>query len=62
MTNKHKFFLISYRKKEELQIVAIKFKNSLTYVQQIINEQLQKFRKFIRVYIDDIIVFFKMFV
>jgi len=62
MANKHKFFLINYRGKEELQVVVIRFKNSLAYVQRMMNEQLREFREFVRVYIDDIIVFFKTFI
>jgi len=62
MANKHKFFLINYRGKEELQVVVIRFKNSLAYVQRVMNEQLREFREFVRVYIDDIIVFFKTFI
>ena len=62
VTNKHKFSLITYRNKKKLQVIAINFKNSPIYIQQIINKQLQDFRKFVRIYINDIAIFFKTFV
>lgn len=59
--NRHKFFFIIYREKEQLNVVAIKFKNSFVYVQQVINKQLRFLRDFCKMYIDNIVFFFKFF-
>ena len=59
--NKHKFSFIIHRDKEQLNVTTMRFKNSSFYVQRIMNEQLRKLREFCRIYIDDIVVFFKIF-
>ena len=46
------------RKQNFFNIVVIKYKNSSTYVQRQINRFLRKFRKFVRVYVNDIVIFF----
>jgi len=55
--DRHKFFFITYRDKEQLNVATIKFKNSFVYVQRIMNKELRQFRNFYRVYIDNIVVF-----
>lgn len=40
LEDKHKFSFISYRNKEQLNVAIIEFKNSLVYVQYIINREL----------------------
>ena len=50
-----------YRDKKQFNVVVINFKNSSFYVQHVINRQLRVFRNFCRVYIDNIIIFFKIF-
>ena len=37
------------------------FKGSLLYVQRIINKELKSFKNFIKVYVDDLIIFSKNF-
>jgi hypothetical protein len=44
-----------------MNIAIIEYKNSPSYVQQIINIILRPYRQFIRCYVDDIIIFFKIF-
>jgi hypothetical protein len=44
-----------------MNIAIIKYKNSPSYIQRIINTILQLYRQFTRCYVDDIIIFFKIF-
>jgi hypothetical protein len=44
-----------------MNIIIIKYKDSLLYVQRIINTILRLYRQFARCYVDDIIIFFKNF-
>ena len=37
------------------------FKNSLLYVQRIINKELKSFKNFVKIYVDDLITFSKNF-
>ena len=59
--NRHKFFFVFYRDKKQFNVVVINFKNSSFYVQRVMNRQLRVFQDFCRVYIDDIMSFFKIF-
>ena len=59
--DKHKFSFISHRDKKQLNVVVMRFKNSSFYVQRIMNKTLRDFKNFCRVYIDDIVLFFKTF-
>ena len=56
--NKHKLIVMNHRKQKSFNVVVIKYKNSFAYVQRQINRFLRKFRKFVRVYVNDIIIFF----
>ena len=60
--DKYKFFFIIYREKEQLNIVVIRFKNFSIYMQQVIDKQLQLFCNFCKIYINNIVFFFKFFV
>jgi hypothetical protein len=44
-----------------INITIIEYKDSFPYVQQIINTILQWYRQFAHCYVDDIIIFFKIF-
>jgi hypothetical protein len=46
---------------ETINIAIIKYKGSPPYVQQIIDIILRPYRQFVRCYVDDIIIFFKIF-
>ena len=59
LKDRHKFTVISYRKQKSFNITIIKYKNSLTYVQRQIDHVLRKHKKYFRVYVNDIIIFFK---
>ena len=42
-------------------MAVISYRNSLTYVQRIINKILRQEREFLRAYIDNIVIFSKIF-
>ena len=48
-----------HKKQKFFNVVVIKYKNNLTYIQKQINRLLKRFRRFVRVYVNDIIIFFK---
>ena len=50
-----------YREFEYFKIIIMNFKSSLLYVQRIINKELKSFKNFVKVYIDDLIIFSKNF-
>ena len=56
--DKHKLIVMSHRKQKFFNVVVMRYKNSSTYVQRQINRFLRKFRKFVRVYVNDIVIFF----
>ena len=58
-SNRHKLTVINHREQKSFNITMINFKNSSTYVQKQIDRLLRLHRKYARVYVDDIIVFFK---
>ena len=57
--NKHKFIVVSHRDQKSFNMIIINYKNSSTYVQRQINHILRKHRNYARVYVNDIIIFFK---
>ena len=59
ITNKHKFIVISHRNQKQFNIVVIKFKNFSVYVQRKIDVILRVYCVFIKIYVDDIVIFNK---
>ena len=59
--NRHKFLFITHKDKKQLNVAIIKFKKFSFYVQKMMNEQFREFRESCRIYINDIISFFKLF-
>ena len=57
LTNKHKFIVISYREQKQFNVIIMNFKNSSFYVQRKIDVFLRIYRVFVRVYVNDIIMF-----
>ena len=51
----------SYRNNEQFNVIIMKFRNNSTYVQRQINIILRDFRDFVRVYVNDIVMFNKSF-
>ena len=50
---------MNYRKQKSFNVTVINFKNSSTYVQKQIDKLLRLYRQYIKVYVNDIIIFFK---
>ena len=59
ITNKHKFIVILHCNQKQFNVVVMKFKNFLVYVQRKIDTILRVYRVFVRIYVDDIIIFSK---
>ena len=59
LNNRHKLIVITHKKQKSFNVVVIRYKNNSTYVQKQINRLLKQFRRFARVYVNDIIIFFK---
>ena len=56
--NRHKFIIMSHRDQEFFNVIVMKYKNSLAYMQKQI-DRLLRFYKFVKIYIDDIVIYFK---
>ena len=57
--NRHKLIVVTYKNKKSFNVVVIKYKNNFVYVQRQINRLLQKYRCYARVYVNNIVIFFK---
>ena len=61
LTNRHKFTIVSHREQKQFNVTIMSFKNFSSYVQRKIDAIFRNFRDFVRIYVDDIIVFFNIF-
>ena len=61
VSNRFKFIVISHKKQEQFNVALMSFKNSSLYVQRQTNQMLRSYREFSKIYINDIIIFFKTF-
>ena len=59
--DREKFIVVLHRDQEQFNVIVIKFKNSSLYVQRQIDESLRFHRNFVRAYVNDIIIFSKIF-
>ena len=59
IANKHKFIVILHCNQKQFNIVVMKFKNFSIYIQQKIDAILRVYRVFIKIYVDDIVIFNK---
>ena len=50
---------MSHRDQEFFNVIVMKYKNSLAYMQKQI-DRLLRFYKFVKIYIDDIVIYFKI--
>ena len=57
--NRYKQTIIFHRKQKKFNVTIMNFKNSSAYVQKPTTFILKNSRKFVRIYIDDIVIFFK---
>ena len=59
--NKHKFIVVNHKKQEIFNVTFMKYINSFCYVQKQIDRILQFYRIFVKIYVNDIVIFFKNF-
>ena len=59
--DRHKLIVINYREQNSFNVAMMKYKNSSIYVQKQINRLFHVYRKFVKIYIDDIIIFSRIF-
>ena len=60
LSDRHKMTIVIHRNQEIFNVAVMKYKNSFVYVQRQIDRMLKFCRKFVRVYIDDVVIFFKI--
>ena len=58
LANRHKFIVVTHRNNEQWNVTIIKYWNSSIYVQRQINIILRKYRHFVKVYVNHIVIFF----
>lgn len=58
-SNRHKFTVISHRDQKLFNVAIMKYQNFSFYVQRQIDRILRSCRVFVKIYIDDVIIFFK---
>jgi hypothetical protein len=58
--DRHKLTIISHREQEQFNVCVMSFKNFSSYVQRQTNLMLKDLREFVRAYMNDIIIFFKI--
>ena len=59
--DRHKLIVVNYREQKLFNVAIIKYKNSSIYVQKQIDRFFRVYRKFVKIYIDDIIIFSRIF-
>ena len=57
--DRHKFTVVSHREQKTFKVIVMSYKNFSVYVQRQIDRILKSF-KFVRVYVNDIVIFFKI--
>ena len=59
--DRHKLIVISHQGQEMFSVIVMRFINSSVYIQRMIDKVLRKCQTFSRAYIDDIIIYAKIF-
>ena len=55
--DRHKLIVVSHRNQKSFNVVVMKYKNSFVYVQRQIDRLFRVYRKFVKAYVDDIVIF-----
>ena len=58
--NRHKFIIVTHREQKKFNVIFINYKNSFSYVQRQTNKLLRSYKQFVKTYVNDIIVHFKI--
>jgi hypothetical protein len=59
--DRHKLTIIFHREQKQFNVCVMNFKNSSSYIQRQTNLMLKDLREFVKVYMNDIIIFSKIF-
>ena len=59
--NRHKFTIINHRNQKFFNITIMRYKNFLVYVQRQIDRLFRLHRHYVKTYVDDIVIYFKIF-
>ena len=59
LTDRHKLTIINYREFEQWNVAIMSYRNSQAYVQRQIDRIFYKYKKFVKAYVDDVVVFFQ---
>ena len=59
--NRHKFTMINHRDQKFFNVTIMKYKNSFVYVQRQIDRLFRSHRHYVKTYVDDIVIYFKIF-
>ena len=60
LSNRHKLIVVNHRDQESFNVIVMRFKNSSVYVQRQIDRLLRQHKNYARVYVNDIVVFFRI--
>ena len=58
--DKHKLIVVSHREQEIFNVIVMRFRNSFFYVKKQINRVFRSYKDFLKTYIDDIVIFFRI--
>ena len=58
--NRHKFTIVTHREQKKFNVIFMNYKNSFFYVQRQTNKLLRSYKQFVKTYVNDIIVHFKI--
>ena len=59
-SDRNKFTMMSHQNQKQLNVIAMNFKNSLSYVQRQIDNMLCSHRQYVRAYVNDIMIYNKI--
>ena len=59
-SNKHKLIVVIHRDQEIFNVTIMSYRNSFSYVQRQIDRVLRSYKQFVKIYINDIVIFSKL--
>ena len=57
IANRHKFIVVIHKNNKQWNVIVINFKNNFVYVQRKIDDIFRAYRAFVRIYVNDIVMF-----
>ena len=55
--DRHKFTVVNHKNQKSFNVIVMNYKNSSTYVQRQIDRLFREYRHFVRIYVNDIMIF-----